>query len=140
MTCHQAEELLFESFDDDLGVEARRTLDRHLATCDACSALAAQLRTVDARLTAAFPSVLAPPSIAEGVRREQRRERLGALREGLPDVIHLAGCGVATAVSALLLPVEASTTLSVGVAFTCFSYLLMAVVRSSLEAAEQPDW
>jgi anti-sigma factor RsiW len=140
MTCDQAEELLFESFDDELGVEARRALDRHLGTCRHCSALSVRLRSVDARLTGALPAVLAPRSIAEGVRREQRRERFSALREGLPDLMHLAGCSGATAVSALLLPVEAITTVSVGVAFTCFTYLVMAVVRSTLEAAEQPEW
>lgn len=140
MTCDQAEELLFESFDDGLPDETRRALDGHLATCDGCSVLAARLHAVDAQLSAALPPLLAPASIAEGVRREQRRERLSVLTDSLPDLIHFAGCSVATAVCAFLLPVEVSTTVAVGAAFTCCSYLVMAVVRSSLEAVEQPDW
>ena len=47
---------------------------------------------------------------------------------------------MATLLSAALLPVEASITLAIGITFTCFSYVVMALVRSSLEAAEQPDW
>jgi anti-sigma factor RsiW len=140
MTCDRAEELLFESFDDELGIEARRTLDRHLASCGTCTALAAQLRVVDARLTAALPPISAPMSIAEGVRRRQRQERVTAVRESLPDIIHLAGCSVATLLSAALLPVDASLTLAVGVTVTGLTYTVMAAVRSSLEAAEQPDW
>ena len=82
----------------------------------------------------------APASIAAAVRQQVRRDALAALRDSLPDIIHFSGCGVATLLSAALLPVEASVTLALGVAFTCFTYVVMAVVRSSLEAVEQPDW
>ena len=140
MTCDQAEQLLFESFDDVLAVDPRRALDRHLTSCPACAALAAQLRAVDARLSAALPPVTAPASIAAAVRQQVRRERLTALRDSLPDIIHFSGCTVATLLSAALLPVEASITVAIGITFTCFSYVVMALVRSSLEAAEQPDW
>lgn len=140
MTCDQAEELLFESFDDEPGVEARRALDRHLASCGACTALAAKLRVVDARLASALPPIVAPASIAEGVRRQQRQERGATLRESLPDIIHLAGCSAATLMSALLLPVQTSLTLAVGITFTGVTYMVMTLMRSSLEAAEQTDW
>ena len=52
----------------------------------------------------------------------------------------ISGCTVATLLSAALLPVEASVTLAIGITFTCFTYVVMAIVRSSLEAVEQPDW
>ena len=140
MTCDQAEELLFESFDDEPGAEARRALDHHLVSCVACTALAAKLQMVDTRLAAALPPIAAPASIAEGVRRQQRREREATLRESLPDIIHLAGCSAATLLSALLLPVQASLTIAAGITFTGLTYMVMTVMRSSLEAAEQTDW
>jgi anti-sigma factor RsiW len=140
MNCAQAEEYLLESMDEPLHGDMRRALDRHVSTCASCATFAARLRAVDAQLVAALPPIAAPESIATGVRRQQRRDRASALTDSLPDVIHLAGCGAATIVSAALLPVEASVTLAAGVAFTCFTYVVMAVVRWSLEAVEQPDW
>ena len=69
-----------------------------------------------------------------------RKDRAATLADSIPDVIHLAGCAAATLVSAALLPVEASITLAAGAAFTCITYVGMAVVRWSLEVIEQPDW
>ena len=140
MTCAQAEEHLLESIDEPLAADVRRAVDRHVSSCASCATFAAQLRAVDAQLVAALPPMAAPESIAMGVRRQQRRDRASTLTDSLPDVIHLAGCGAATILSAALLPVEAPVTLAAGVAFTCFTYVVMAVVRWSLEAVEQPDW
>jgi len=144
MNCDQAEELLFESYDAELKFRAANvdtdTLQSHLATCDACSALAAQLRVVEARLAAALPPIVAPASIAAGVRRQQRQEREATRRESLPDIIHLAGCSAATVLSALFLPLQTSLTVAVGITFTGLTYMVMTLMRSSLEAAEQTDW
>ncbi len=140
MNCAQTEEYLLESMDEPLHGDMRRALDRHVSTCAGCATFAARLRAVDAQLGAALPPIIAPASIAAGVRRKQRSDRAAALADSLPDVIHLAGCGAATILSAALLPVEAPVTLAAGVAFTCFTYAVMAIVRTSLEAVEQPDW
>lgn len=140
MTCVEAEDLLLEALDDAPAVDVRRALDLHVTSCASCAAFAASMRAMDVRLSAALPPLPAPASIAAAVRLRQHRERFDALRDNLPDIIHFAGCGAATVLSAALLPVEASVTLAVGVAVTCFTYVVMAVVRSSLEAADQPDW
>jgi anti-sigma factor RsiW len=140
MTCHDAEELLLEALDDALAAPVRRALDGHLATCARCAAFAVEMRTVDAALMAALPQPAVPPSIAVNVRTRIRRERRAAFHENLPDLIHLAGCSVATSVAAALLPVDATATIAAGAAFTCVSYLCLAVVRWSLESIEQPDW
>ncbi len=132
--------MLLESLDAPLPVEVRRAVDLHVSSCAGCGALATGLRAIDLELVAALPPTAAPASIAAGVRRQQQSDRLSVLAESLPDVIHLAGCAAATILSAVLLPIEASVTLAAGAAFTCFSYAVMAIVRSSLEAAEQPDW
>jgi anti-sigma factor RsiW len=140
MTCAQAEEHLLESIDGSLPAGVQQAMDRHVASCAGCAAFAARLRAVDTQLVAALPPLMAPESIALGVYRQVRKDRVSALTESLPDVIHLAGCAAATLVSAALLPVDASVTLAAGAAFTCFTYAGMAIVRWSIESVEQPDW
>ena len=81
-----------------------------------------------------------PPSIAAVVRARVRQERRAGLRESLPDVIHLAGCTVATLLSAAVLPIDAPVTIVAGAGFTCVTYVFMAVMRWTLESFEQPDW
>jgi anti-sigma factor RsiW len=140
MTCAQAEEHLLESIDEPLPADVQQAIDRHAASCAACATFAARLRALDTQLVAALPPLTAPESIVTGVHRQMRKDRAATLADSLPDVIHLAGCAAATLVSAALLPVEAPITLAAGAAFTCFTYVGMAVVRWSLELAEQPDW
>ena len=140
MTCAQAEDHLLESIDGPLAADLRRAVDRHVSSCTSCATFAARLHAVDAQLVAALPPMAAPESIARGVRRQQRTDRHAALVDGLPDVIHLAGCSIATVLSAMLLPIDPQVTLAAGVAVTGFTYVVMAVVRSSLEAVDQPDW
>ena len=140
MTCQEAEELLLESFDDTPSPALRRALDAHLAGCRECSAFAAQLRAVDAELAAVLTPPAIPASLAPAVRARVRRERIATLAENLPDIIHLAGCGAATVVSAVLLPFDSRITIAAGLGFTCVTYVFMALVRWTLEAAGQPDW
>ena len=140
MTCHEAEELLLESFDEPPVAVVRRALDAHVAGCRACSAFAARLRAVDAELAAVLTPPAVPESLSAGVRTRVRRERIAALAESLPDIIHLAGCGVATVVSAALLPFDAPITIAAGLGFTCVTYVFMAAVRWSIESLNQPDW
>jgi hypothetical protein len=95
---------------------------------------------VDAELAAVLAPPAVPASLAPGIRTRVRRERIAALAENLPDIIHLAGCGAATVVSAALLPFDARITIAAGLGFTCVTYVFMAVVRWSIESLNQPDW
>jgi hypothetical protein len=140
MTCAQAEEHLLDSIDEPLAAAVQRAVAVHVASCAGCRQFAAQLHAADAKLSMALPPVVAPASIAAAVRHRQREDRRAALAGNLPDLIHLSGCAVATILSAVFLPVGAPVTLAAGIAFTCVTYLMMAIVRSSLEAVEQPDW
>ena len=140
MTCREAEELLLESFDELPVPVVRRALEAHVAGCRACSAFAAQLRAVDAELAAVLTPPAVPASLAPGIHARVRRERITALAENLPDIIHLAGCGAATVVSAALLPFDAPITVAAGLGFTCVTYVFMALVRWSIETTADPDW
>ena len=140
LTCAESEEHLLESLDDALPDDVRRAVDGHLASCPGCSAFAASLLAADAQLAASLRPVSPPASIAVTVRARVSRERRAAIRESLPDLIHLTGCSVTTLLSAALLPIEASVTVAAGVGFTCVTYVFMAAMRWSLEAIEPPDW
>jgi hypothetical protein len=140
MTCQEAEELLLESFDEAPAPVLRRALDAHVAGCRECSAFAAQLRAVDAELATVLTPPAVPASLAPAIQARVRRERIAALAENLPDIIHLAGCGAATVLSAALLPFDARITIAAGLGFTCVTYVFMALVRWSIESLDQPDW
>jgi anti-sigma factor RsiW len=140
MTCAEAEDQLLDSLDGRLPDQIRRALDGHVAGCARCAAFAMRMQAVDEGLVAALPPPAVPPSIAAQVRTRARRERLSAIGESLPDIIHLAGCGIATVLSAVLLPIEAPITVAAGLALTSATYVVMALVRWSLEAVDQPDW
>jgi anti-sigma factor RsiW len=140
IACLEAEEHLLEALDGVLPDDVRLALDHHLSTCVRCTDFAARLRAVDAQLATAFRPTPPPASIAMTVRARVRRERQAAVRESLPDLIHLAGCTVITLLSAALLPIEASVTIAAGIGVTCVTYVGMAVMRWSIEAAAQSDW
>ena len=140
MTCHQAEELLLESFDETPAPVLRRALDAHVAGCRGCSAFAAELRAVDTELAAVLQPPAVPASLAPAVRARVRRERIAGLAENLPDIIHLAGCGATTVASAALLPFDPAVTIAAGIGLTCITYVFMALVRWSIETTGQPDW
>jgi len=140
MTCHEAEELLLESFDEAPSAVVRRALEAHVAGCRGCSAFAAELRAVDTELAAVLKPPAVPASLAPGIRARVRRERIAALAENLPDIIHLAGCGATTVASAVLLPFDPAVTIAAGIGLTCITYGFMALVRWSIETTGQPDW
>lgn len=140
ITCLDAEEHLLEALDGRLPDDVRLALDHHLSTCAHCTDFAARLRAVDAQLADALRPTPPPASIAMTVRARVRREHQAAVRESLPDLIHLAGCTATTLLSAALLPIDASVTIAAGVGVTCVTYVGMAVMRWSLESIEQPDW
>jgi hypothetical protein len=140
MTCHEAEEVLLESFDEAPAPVLRRALDAHVASCRPCSAFAARLRAVDVELTAALKPAAAPAALAPAVRARVRRERIAAVTDNLPDIIHLGGCAVATVICAALLPFDRAITIAAGLGVTCVTYVFMAAVRWSIESLDQPYW
>lgn len=139
MTCVEAEEYLLEALDEPLPAPVRHTLDTHLSACAACARFAAGIRLVDAQLVEALPPLTPPPGLEARIRRDVRQQRVSALNESLPDIIHLGGCAVVTLLSAALLPVDLSVALGAGVTLTGLSYAGLAIMRWSLEAATQPD-
>ena len=97
------------------------------------------MRTVDAELDGRPAPAGRPASIARTVRARVRRERPAAVRESLPDLIHLAAAPWRPRRLAALLPDRPTVTIAAVSAFTCVTYVFMAVVRWSIESLDQPN-
>jgi anti-sigma factor RsiW len=136
MNCEQARQTLLDSLDGPITAELRLLVENHIVTCEACRRFAEVQRTIDARLTAAVPVA----SLSSGFRRSLQQKLNDPLvpswPESLPDVAHLAGCGLAIMLLLLVMPQYSRTVLLAGAGFTAITYFLQAVLRSSLENLE----
>jgi hypothetical protein len=90
---------------------------------------------LDARLSRALPQPRLRPGFRQRLRRRISQDTPPQLWEGVPDVLHLAGCAVVTLICAAMVPLDPSMTLGLGVAATLASYVLMTAVRAALEDA-----
>ena len=135
MNCEQARQTLLDSLDGSIAAE-RLLMADHIATCEACRRFAEVQRALDARLTAAA----AGASLSSGFRRSLQQKLNDSLvpawPESLPDVAHIAGCGLAIVLLLLVMPQYSRTVLLAGAGFTVITYFLQAVLRSSLEKLE----
>ena len=141
MDCLQVQEAILDAFEQRGATE--HNLDAHIASCPACAAFAARQQALDARLSALFPPPAAPtlsPAFRAGLRQRLQREKpvpqappRTAWLDAMPDVLHLASWGVATAASVALLPFDAMTIVGVGAAAATVTYVLLIAVRETIE-------
>jgi len=136
MNCEQVRQTLLDSLDGPITAELRLLIENHIATCEACRRFAEVQRTIDVRLTAAVPVA----SLSSGFRRSLQQKLnyplVPSWPESLPDVAHLAGCGLAIVLLLFVMPQYSRTVLLAGAGFTAITYFLQAVLRSSLENLE----
>src|SRR5882724_8299938 len=99
MNCDEVRETLLDSV-----AERRLEMETHIGTCEECARFARVQRMLDARLTAAVPVASLSPGFRTSLRKKLRQEPASAWPESLPDIAHLAGCVLATALSLILLP------------------------------------
>src|SRR5262245_9495352 len=137
MTCDQVRHAVLERLDGGAVDAIDREIDHHLTGCPACAAFAAVQTSLDVQLGALLsPPAPSPAFLAElGGRLAPQRTRQWL--DAMPDILHLASCGVATLVCAILLPFQPSTTAATGIVGTVPTYLLLTAVRSSLEERER---
>ena len=88
---------------------------------------------IDSRLSAMFTPSEPSPSFRSALWARVRLEQRRAWMDAMPDVIHLVGCGIATAMSAFVLPFDAARVVMAGLMGTSVTYLLLGAVRSSFE-------
>jgi predicted anti-sigma-YlaC factor YlaD len=129
MNCDTARQDLLDSLHGSITAEVRSQLDAHIGDCDACRRFAAVQQSIDARLAAAFPAATFPS--AEFRRSLQQRlvdQTTAKWPEFLPDVAHLAGCGLAILILIMVFPEYSRTLLPAGTAFTGITYVLQSLV------------
>jgi predicted anti-sigma-YlaC factor YlaD len=136
MDCNEAQESILEALLDPLAAEQRLAMENHVAACEACAGFAGTQRTLDARFTAAVPSTQLSPAFRAALRKKMRRDPLMAWPDFLPDLAHIVGCGIAVAVSVMVLPLRTDAVLLAGTALTGATYLLQSALRMSLEEGE----
>jgi predicted anti-sigma-YlaC factor YlaD len=125
MNCSEVEELILESFDAPV---QRERLNAHLAHCPACREFFDAQRALDVSLLAQFPAPNLSASFDAGLRRRIALERRQAILEHLPTVLHLGGGVAGSLLCAWLLPFATSAVVSIGIAITLGTYLLLALV------------
>jgi anti-sigma factor RsiW len=142
MDCKKAQEEILDACLEQTTSGASgtsRALEAHLSGCPECARFAARQQGLEARLATALVSPPMTSAFRSDLRRKIVREVRSSWSDKLPDVVHFASCGVATACCAFLLPFDAATTLGTGAAAALLTYVLLTTVRTSFEDMEQQD-
>jgi anti-sigma factor RsiW len=139
MTCEHVHEHILDALTDAPPAPIAAEIAAHLAGCPACTSFAARQRTLDARLTAMFPSPVLSPAIRRTVRARMRDEKLSVWRDSLPDLVHFVSGGLATIWCVRTLPYDPSSVVGVAAAVLFASYALVTTVRRSFEDAGLSD-
>jgi anti-sigma factor RsiW len=139
MNCEQARQTLFDSLDGPITAERRLLLEDHISKCEACRRFAEVQRTIDARLTAAAPVACLSSGFRASLQQKLSDPIVPGRQESLPDIAHLAGCGLGILLLLAIMPQYSKIVLAGGLGFTGVTYFLQAVLRNALDNLEQPS-
>jgi hypothetical protein len=137
MDCAEIQELILESLDQPpaaAALAAGQEVDAHLTTCAACAAFAGVQRALDRDLGVLLAAPAVPRTLRAGLRERIRREPPPPRSEALPDIVHFAAFGVATLLSAAVLPIAAPIVVGAGVTLAIAGYVVLSAVRGALES------
>ena len=132
MDCQRVREEILDACDIE-GARPGAAVDSHLSGCAACQQFAERQRALHVRLAAALVTPPMTAAFREDLRSRIRRETLSPWADRLPDIVHFTSCGIATVVSALVLPINPATTVGVGITASFFAYMVLTTVRMSFE-------
>jgi predicted anti-sigma-YlaC factor YlaD len=139
MECQTVQEEILDSFEEPRASLIQREIDAHLADCPTCARFAVCQKTVEAQLSA----MLIPPEMSSAFRsvllKTIRRERMRFWSEALPDIVHFVSCAGATVLCAILLPFGTAVIFGAGTVAALLTYVLLTMVRDSLQDVEKPD-
>jgi anti-sigma factor RsiW len=142
MDCQQVRNAILDAFEaTSVDATARqRTIDVHVASCPACAAFAARQQALDGRLGALLAPPTLSPAFRAGLRQRMQQDALQThaqpprgWMDAMPDILHLASWGVATAAAVVMLPFDSGVTAGVGAMAAAITYLLLMVVRDTIE-------
>jgi hypothetical protein len=131
MDCPTAQEAILEALTTTAPVS--QDLEQHVAACATCARFSAHQMIIDSRLSGMFMPAEPSSSFRSSLWARVKRERRRAWMDSMPDVVHLTGCGIATAACAFVLPFNSAGVLMAGLMSTTVTYLLLGAVRSSFE-------
>src|SRR5690348_1305363 len=118
MNCKHAQQALLESLDSRIPAELAQAMNNHVRSCEACRRFAEQQRALDVRLTAVMPVVSLSSGFRSSLRARLSDCRIPSWPEALPDIAHLAGCGLAMLLLVVALPQYSAAILAGGMGFT----------------------
>ena len=133
MDCREAQERILESFDGDRAPLEKSQLERHIAECPECARFAALQTQLDLRLHEHIAAPEFSPGFRVGLQERIAREPRERWPDWLPDLVHLAGSGLAVVSCALLLPLPVPAVLGTGVLVSLVTYFLQTLLVSALE-------
>ena len=137
MNCEQARQALLDSLDGSIRAELGLHMEDHIATCETCHRFAEVQRMIDRRLTAAVPVASLSSAFRRSLQQKLNHSFVPTWPESLPDIAHLGGCALGIVLLLLVMPQYPRTVLLAGICFSAVTYLLQAVLRSSLEKLER---
>jgi hypothetical protein len=135
MDCPKVQEAILEALTTTAPLS--QYLEQHVAGCATCARFSAHQIIFDSRLSAMFTPSEPSPSFRSTLWARVRLEQRRAWMDAMPDLVHLAGCGIATATCAFVLPFDTAGVFMAGLMSTSVSYLLLGAVRSSFEDSHE---
>ena len=136
MTCQAAQELILECLDCRLDSEQQTSLESHIAQCEMCRSFREAQLVLDGALAGHYAAPQLSAAFKSKLAQKINAEKKQVVQEWLPDLLHLGGGIVATAVCFLWLPVSSTVVLIVGITLTFGSYVLQTMFRFWLEDLE----
>lgn len=133
VTCDAIRTAILEALDQGCDAASQHDVDVHLRECPSCEAFAREQEQLDVRLSAHLHAPAPSRALRSRLRRQIWRDALRDRDERLPDIVHFAGCGSATAIGAVLLPFDTWTTMVVGITGALIAYVALEMTRSWLE-------
>jgi hypothetical protein len=116
-----------------MGLEHSSVWQPHVEECDCCREFLSAQRELEQGLMSEARVVLSIPRSNRVVRPVSPAAE-PSWADWWPDAAHVAGCSVATILLFVILPSEVAprgVVLAGGLAFTCISYFLQALLRES---------
>ena len=128
MKCSACKEEILGS----IGERHSVSVQDHISDCSECRQFAGVQQILHGRFTPAS-SVQLGRAFRFALRKRLARERTFAWPDYLPDIAHLIGGAIATAVSLIVLPWPLLPVLIAEAAFTGITYLIQSTLRDALQ-------
>lgn len=133
MDCHDVKDAILEALATTAPAGESPEIAAHLAGCAECATFSVRQRAVDSQLTAGLIAPALSASFRSTLRARIRREQRRVWLDMAPDLVHFGSCATATALCAVLVPLNTMVILGSGAAISFLTYIALTTVRDSLD-------